>query len=241
MRRFYHPSPLHINQAVELGEDNSHHIGRVLRLTPDTLIIVFDGVSGEWVCRIQEISRKTVVVLPLEFNSTLRTPVAKATLALPIIKGERMDMAIQKATEMGAHRIQLIHTRYTDVRLNTERLNKKLHHWQQVIISAAEQCGLNQLPALLPVAPFDSWIAQQQATLGLIAHPGERPLAQLLPSSPCDFTLITGPEGGFHEDEVASALAKGFHPVTLGERILRAETAPVALLGAIWALWDSTP
>src|SRR5699024_10283546 len=148
-----------------------------------------DGKSGEWVCQIQAINRKAVTIIPLTFHPVLRAPVAKATLALPIIKGERMDMAIQKATEMGAHRIQLIHTRYTDVRLNTERLNKKLHHWQQVIISAAEQCGLNRLPELLPVAPFDSWIAQQQTTLGLIAHPGEKPLAQLLPSSPCDFTL----------------------------------------------------
>lgn len=238
MRRFYHPSPLVINQAAELDEGNSHHISRVLRLNPDTHIVVFDGLSGEWVCCIQEISRKTVTIIPLTFHDTLRTPTAKATLALPIIKGERMDMAIQKATEMGAHRIQLIHTRYTDVRFNTERLAKKQQHWQQVIISAAEQCGLNQLPELLPVAPFDTWIEQQQPSLGLIAHPGNTPLKQLLPTTPCDFTLITGPEGGFHEDEVATAMARGFQPITLGERILRAETAPIALLGAIWALWD---
>jgi len=238
MRRFYHPTPLVIDQATELDENNSHHIGRVLRLTPNTPIVVFDGKSGEWVCQIQAINRKAVTIIPLTFHPVLRAPVAKATLALPIIKGERMDMAIQKATEMGTHRIQLIHTRYTDVRFNQERLAKKLQHWQQVIISAAEQCGLNQLPELLPVATFDTWIEQQHPSLGLIAHPGEVSLKQLLPTAPCDFTLITGPEGGLHEDEVATAQAKGFKAITLGERILRAETAPVALLGAIWALWE---
>lgn len=238
MRRFYHPTPLTLQQETQLDEANSHHIGRVLRLTPEQHIVVFDGEQGEWECRIERIERKAVTVIPLSFQPVLRTPVAQATLALPLIKGDRMDTAIQKATEMGVHKIQLLHTRYTDVRFNAERLAKKQHHWEQVIISAAEQCGLNKLPQLAPVVTFDTWLNEHNTTLGLMAHPGETPLRQLLPQTPCPFTLLTGPEGGFHEEEVQAAKAKGFHTVTLGERILRAETAPVALLGAIWALWQ---
>lgn len=237
MRRFYHNSALTIGQKTTLAEGNSHHISRVLRLEPDTEIIVFDGSSGEWRCLISEVSRKAVAVMPLAFESILRTPVAQATLVLPIIKGDRMDVAIQKATELGVHCIQLVHTRYTDVRLNAERLDKKLNHWQQIIISAAEQCGLNVLPELLPVVPFENWLATHETSLGLIAHPGQTSLKCQLPLTPCNFTLLTGPEGGFHEDEVAAAIAKGFKAATLGERILRAETAPTALLSAIWALW----
>lgn len=238
MRRFYHPNALQLHQASPLTESASHHISRVLRLNPGERIVVFDGSSGEWLCEISTVERKAVTVLPLQFNAVLRTPMAPATLGLPLIKGDRMDMAIQKATEMGAERIQLLTTRYTDVRLRGERLDKKLEYWQRIIISACEQCELNVLPELLPVMPLLEWLPTVATPLRLLAHPGQLPLRQLLPASPQAFTLITGPEGGFADDEVAAAAAHGFHCITLGERILRAETAPIALLGAIWAQWQ---
>jgi len=238
MRRFYHPQALTANQASHLSEGASHHISRVLRLNPGEQIVVFDGHSGEWLCEISTVERKVVTVLPVQFNAVLRTPMAEATLGLPLIKGDRMDMAIQKATEMGVRRIQLLDTRYTDVRLRGERLEKKLEHWQRIIASACEQCELNVLPQLLPVAPILEWLPTVATPLRLIAHPGQVPLRQLLPATPQALTLITGPEGGFTDEEVAAAQAQGFHCITLGERILRAETAPIALLGAIWAQWE---
>lgn len=237
MRRFYHPEPLHLEQSVSLNESASHHIGRVLRLEPNTHIVVFDGVQGEWICNIEAIARKEVTVLPLQFNPIQRTPVTEATLAIPLIKGDRMDMAIQKATEMGVRRIQLLDTRYTDVRLQGERLEKKLIHWQRIIINACEQCELNLLPELLTVKPLLEWLPSVDTPLRLIAHPGQQPLRQLLPEQATPFTLLTGPEGGFTDEEVQAAQTHGFECITLGERILRAETAPIALLGAIWAQW----
>lgn len=238
MRRFYHPEALSLDQLASLNESASHHIARVLRLTPGEQIVVFDGLHGEWQCEIATVERKAVTVLPLRFDDISRAPRAEATLALPLIKGDRMDMAIQKATEMGVRRIQLLHTRYTDVRLQGERLEKKLVHWQRIIISACEQCELNRLPELLPVIPILDWLPTVTTPLRLLAHPGQVPLRQLLPKTAEPFTLVTGPEGGFSEEEVAAATAKSFQCVTLGERILRAETAPVALLGAIWAQWE---
>src|SRR5699024_8960997 len=237
MRRFYHPQALTANQASHLSEGASHHISRVLRLNPGEQIVVFDGHSGEWLCEISTVERKVVTVLPVQFNAVLRTPVAEATLAIPLIKGDRMDMAIQKATEMGVRRIQLLDTRYTDVRLQGERLEKKLIHWQRIIINACEQCELNLLPELLTVKPLLEWLPSVGTPLRLIAHPGQQPLRQLLPEQATPFTLLTGPEGGFTDEEVQAAQTHGFECITLGERILRAETAPIALLGAIWAQW----
>src|SRR5699024_8048158 len=131
--------------------------------------------------------------------------------------------------------IQLLHTERTEVRVKGERADRKLQHLLQVLLSACEQCGLNRPPRLDGPLPLADFVATA-AGLKLIAHPGEAPLSSRALATATGVSLLTGPEGGFSDDELARAGAAGFRSFALGERVLRAETAPVALLGALWAL-----
>ena len=121
------------------------------------------------------------------------------------------------------------------VRLKGDRENKKLEHWRQVVISACEQCGLNRPPVVDGVMPLNTFMDQARG-LKLIAHPGERALDAGAVRDATNIALLTGPEGGFSDDELAAARQAGFHGFALGERVLRAETAPVALLASLWTL-----
>ena len=234
MRRFYDPQPFSAGSLQQLGENASHHISRVLRMGVGDPLILFNGSGGEWLARIETISKDKVSVLPEQFYALNRQPPASVCVALPILKGERMDYALQKATELGAARFQLLLSERSEVRLPAERLSKRMAHWQQVIVSACEQCGLNLLPTLHAPLLLSDWLAADQSPLRLIGHPGARHTAAgQWPAHP-EVTLLTGPEGGFSDTEVEAALAAGYQCWTLGERVLRAETAPCALLSALW-------
>lgn len=235
-RRFFDPQSFSSGQAVRLGEDASHHIGRVLRMRPNDTVTLFNGEGGEWQATITEISKQAVTVIPEQFSADDRIPPWFVTVALPAIKGDRMDVAIQKATEMGARAFQLLDTEYSDVRLQGERLEKKLGHWQRVAISACEQCGMNRIPPVL--APISLAAAIEGATdqLKLYGHPQAQPLARACRNSTDRMVLFTGPEGGFSDAEYHMLEAAGAQAVTLGERVLRAETAPVAILAGLAAL-----
>lgn len=235
MRRFFDSQPFTQGQPAMLGDDASHHIARVLRMQVGETVQIFNGEGGAWAAQITGITKKAVTVLPERFDAEDRTAPRAVTVALPIIKGERMDYALQKATELGAHRFQLLTTERTDVRLGSERQEKKLRHWQQVVISACEQCGMNRVPTVAPPQPFASWLPGADASLKLLGHPGENPLAADAHRAARDIILLTGPEGGFSDTEVSAAQAHGFVSFALGNRVMRAETAPVALLAALWA------
>ncbi|MCC1495909.1 16S rRNA (uracil(1498)-N(3))-methyltransferase [Alcanivorax sp. 1008] len=234
MRRFFDNQNFQLDSIVELGEDASHHISKVLRMQPGNEITLFNGKGGEWRARIEAIGKRQVQVLPLEFQQTDRTPSCAVHLALPVIKGDRMDYALQKGTELGAASFQLITTSRTEVRLGGGRLDKRLPHWQQVVTSACEQCGMNRIPLIHAPLSLDEYLQQQNDTLKLIAHPGEQPLPPAALQDASDIQLLTGPEGGFSAEELEHAGKRGFRPFALGQRVLRAETAPSALLAAIW-------
>lgn len=234
-RRFFDDQPFAADQPVPLGAAPSHHIAKVLRMNPGEPLTLFNGHGGEWSAVLEEVGRKVVMARPLAFHKADRVAPLPVTLGLPLIKGERMDYAIQKATEMGVAAIRVLETERTEVRLKGDREAKKTGHWQQVIISACEQCGLNRPPRLEAVFTLDAFLNNAQA-LKLIAHPGEQPLPRAALRAASAITLLTGPEGGFSDDERTAARAAGFQSFALGERVLRAETAPVALLGALWAL-----
>ena len=236
MRRFYDPQPFALDTPTELGAEASHHIARVLRMAVGDEISLFNGDGGEWSARISAISKKSVTAIPYAHSHDDRSAPWPVTVALPMIKGERMDYAIQKATELGAAAFQLLLTERTDVRLDGERLEKKCRHWQQVAISACEQCGLNRVPTILPPLPLTTFVQHTDADLKLIAHPGEQPLAPAQLRAASSLALLTGPEGGLTEGELAAAKEAGFIAFALGNRVLRAETAPVALLAALWTM-----
>lgn len=235
-RRFFDSQPFLIGEPAQLGESASHHVSRVLRMRPGDELVVFNGEGGEWLARIEEAGKRGVTITPLSHRAQDRTPKLSVVVGLPVIKGERMDYALQKATEMGASGFQLLELERSDVRLNGERLARKMRHWQQVIISACEQCGMNRLPELHAPEPLNPWLASVCAPLKLIAHPGLEQLDPALVTGQKAGVLLTGPEGGFSESELAEATKAGFRGFALGERVLRAETAPVALLASLLSL-----
>ena len=234
-RRFFDPQRFQAGRPAELGAHASHHIGKVLRMRPGDPLTLFNGEGGEWSARLEAVDKKTVTVLPETFVDIDRAAPCPVTLGLPLIKGDRMDFAIQKAVEMGAAAIQVLESERTEVRLKGERESKKLEHWRQVAISACEQCGLNRPPVVTGVVALKTFIDQAQG-LTLIAHPGERPLDAAAVREASAISLLTGPEGGFSDDELAAARQAGFLGFALGERVLRAETAPLALLASVWTL-----
>lgn len=238
-RRFFDDQPFTANQSVTLSPGPSHHIAKVLRMGAQEPVTLFNGRGGEWSAVVEEVGKKAVVARLLVFHDIDRMPPRPVVLGLPLIKGERMDYAIQKATEMGVAAIQVLETERTEVRLKAEREDRKIEHWRQVVTAACEQCGMNRLPRLEAVMPLRDFLVVADG-LKLIAHPGEAALSSqsLRAASPASspITLLTGPEGGFSAAELDAANAAGFRSFALGERVLRAETAPVALLGALWAL-----
>ena len=235
MRRFYDDQSFQTGGEAELGENASHHIGKVLRMAEGDELILFNGQGGEWQARITRISKKAVSVSVITFSDENRTPPLAVTVALPMIKGDRMDYAIQKATEMGAAKIVVLDTERCEVRLKGERADKKLAQWQAIAISACEQCGLNIPPQVSGVENLKTWLGSALPARKLIAHPGEKPFDPAVLTQGESLVLLTGPEGGFSEEELLAAQEAGFTPFALGERVLRAETAPVALLAALWA------
>ncbi|KZY39563.1 16S rRNA (uracil(1498)-N(3))-methyltransferase [Alcanivorax sp. HI0083] len=234
-RRFFDDQDFHSGQAVALGASASHHIGKVLRMAVGEELVVFNGRGGEWLARITAINKKAVTIEPQRFADEDRTAPLAVTVALPMIKGERMDYAIQKATELGARSLVILDTERCEVRLKGERQDKKLGHWQQVAISACEQCGLNRVPQITGVRSLKDWLSGDLPGLRLIAHPGKNPFSPAALKGVAELALLTGPEGGFSDDELRAAEENGFVAFALGNRVLRAETAPVALLAALWA------
>lgn len=235
MRRFYDDQPFIADQPTGLSAGPSHHIGRVLRMAVGDPLVVFNGQGGEWLAKIVAMDKKTVTVTPHTFIDADRAPPLAVHLGLPMIKGERMDYALQKATEMGVRRITVLDTQHGEVRLKGERLEKKRSQWQHQLISACEQCGLNRVPELVASTALNDWVNTPLPGLKLIAHPGEAAFDPAALHSASEVALLTGPEGGFSSEELDQARASGFQGFALGERVLRAETAPVALLGALWA------
>ncbi len=236
MPRFYDPQPITANQPLVLGQNAAHHATRVLRLNTGDELTLFNGEGGEWDARIKQIEGKTVTVLPHTFRDIDRTPSRQVTLWLPLIKGDRLDWALQKVTEMGAARICLYTSERTEVRLKDKRLEKKQQRWQHTLISACEQCGMNRLPELMVPQPLSHLLESGPQGTGLLAQPNSEPLAKVLPKDDSPLTLLTGPEGGFSPAERQAAKDTGCNAFSLGERVLRAETAPVAVLGGIWGL-----
>lgn len=236
MRRFHEEQDFREGEAVELSPQVAHHLGRVLRARPGDRVILFNGRGGEWEARVEEVARGRVAAVPLAFHAVDRMPSLGVTVALPLLKGERMDYALQKATELGAAGFRLVHTERTDVRLDERRLEKKMAHWRRVIISACEQCGRNRIPVLHDPALLDDFMNKGSLPAWFACVDGVA-LHEAMPA--CDeseMTILTGPEGGFSNAEREQAVTAGFVPVRLGRRTLRAETAPAAMLAGLQAL-----
>ena len=234
--RLYVAQPLNVGEQLSLNEDASHYVRTVLRLKQDQAIILFNGQGGDFAGHFTEVSRKTVRVLineklPRDVESPLRI-----SLGMGISRGDRMDWAVQKAVELGVHSITPLMTERCVIKFDTEKKQQRRQHWQHIVQHAAEQSGRSVLPALQEVVHIHDWVRAQQGLKVFLDPYAEQTLADIQPDA-MHLTLLSGPEGGFSDQERQLAKAAGFIPVRMGARILRTETAVLAALAAAQSLW----
>ena len=222
---------------IALPEAAARHAVTVLRLQMGDALALFNGEGGEYRASLIAANKHEARVRVAEFHAIERESPLAITLALGICAGERMDYSLQKATELGVNAIAPLATERSVVKLAGERADKRLQHWQNVVIAACEQCGRNRVPAVAPVQTLFSYLAQtdKDARLLMLSPDAATPLKTIPPSAA--IVLLVGAEGGFSQSEQEAAASSGFLPVSLGPRVLRTETAPVAALAALQTLW----
>jgi len=232
MNRFYIETELNTGNTVELTESVFHHWVRVLRAKEQEQAIFFNGKGGEYVVTLTQINKKNAFVSVDQFDAADRTAPFKVTLGQVMSKGDRMDYAIQKATELGVTTIQLLTSERCEMRLKYDRDQKKLDHWQSVAIAACEQCGMNRVPEILAPISVTDWVESDLPESRFVLAPNKDQNNVLLNSSP-DLALLIGPEGGLSETEINIANQNNFKNWCIGDRVLRTETAPVVALSIL--------
>jgi 16S rRNA (uracil1498-N3)-methyltransferase len=246
MPRFYCPVPLAAGAVLELPGDAARHV-QVLRLQPGALITLFNGEGGEWDASVTRMGRSAVQVAVGAHHAVEREAARAVHLLAGITANERMDGLVEKATELGAASLTPLLAERSVLKLKGERADRKLAHWRAVAIAACEQCGRNRVPLIHEAQSLAEWLASDTggqvarsdaagpacgARLLLSLHPDARPLREVaLPAGPV--TVLSGPEGGLSAAEEALARAAGFAALALGPRVLRADTAPLALLASL--------
>lgn len=234
--RIYTGQPLAAGTLLELDSSAARHVHQVLRLKAGHELQLFNGSGAEFSAVIDSADRKRVNVrVEQQLPARVTESPLQIHLGIAISKGDRMDWVLQKATELGAGSITPLFSRRVDVKLNEERRAKKQQHWQQVIISACEQCGRNRLPELGAATELNAWLPTVEAERKFVLAPGENALSQQQAAG--SVALLIGPEGGLEEGEIQAAAQAGFTPLALGPRILRTETAPLAAIAILQHLW----
>ena len=239
MPRFHCPEPLTPGAELDLPPGAARHV-QVLRLQPGDTVTLFPGddPGGEFDATVLRMGRSDVRVRVDAHRATEREAARAVHLLAGITAGERMDWLIEKATELGAASITPLVAERSVLRLKGERADKKLAHWQAVAVAACEQCGRNRVPPVHPAVTLAEWLGTNAAPVDgggrllLSLRPGTLPLRAAAGGNG-SLWFLSGPEGGLTPAEEALALAQGFQPTTLGPRVLRAETAPLAALAAL--------
>ena len=234
--RIYTPQALLDNTSVTLEAGASQHLARALRLQVGDELTLFDGGDGEFPAVITRVERKQVVVeTGTRRDNSVESPLA-IHLGIALSRGERMDWVVQKATELGVNAVTPLFTARSEVKLAGERAEKKIRHWQQIAISACEQCGRNRLPVIRPLARLDDWLDNTVAQRKLVLH-HRGPAVQHAVGQPDSVALLIGPEGGLSPEEIRDAEKAGYSALRLGPRVLRTETAPLAAIAILQAQW----
>ncbi len=224
---------------IELDGDQSRYLGKVLRARVGDRVAVFNGEGPEWPATILRISRSSVsLALGDSVEAGTESPL-KIHLVQGISRGERMDIVVQKATELGVKRITPVLTEFGVVKLDPDRAEKRRDHWQRIAASACEQSGRTRPPLIDTPLPLKGWFGAKPASTDteLILTPvATTPLASLA-APETKVCVLIGPEGGFSDTEYGDAEASGFTAVSLGPRVLRTESAAIAALSVLQSLW----
>src|SRR3990167_6449827 len=237
--RIYCPNHTLQPGMMTLDTKASHHVLHVLRLRPSQPLILFNGRGGEYLAKLAKIEQKSAIIEVKSYQDPARESCLDITLGQAISRGDRMDYTIQKAVELGVKHIVPLFSERCTVKLPNDRLQKKQHHWQNVIISACEQSGRCFIPKLSAPQPLHEWlkhpfpgrkwVCDPDATASLKAQPS--------PDTTQPMTLLIGPEGGLTPAEIDLAHQVGFLSLSLGPRILRTETAAIVAITLLQSRW----
>lgn len=235
--RFYAP-PLQINgPLITLADDEAHHLARVLRLPVGTRAFVFDGCGHEYACEISQVGKRTAeLTITEQLTNPVESPL-QLTLAVALLKGDKFDWVVQKATELGVTRIVPLLTDHSDIRHAEARAETKLQRWQRIALEALKQCGRRQLVAFAEPVKWENFCAEETSKLKLILSERGGQRLKDLPATTDSACVAVASEGGWSEAELALATSHGFVPVHLGARILRAETAAIVGVALAQQQW----
>jgi 16S rRNA (uracil1498-N3)-methyltransferase len=231
LSRVFLAQPLATDTQVTLEGPTCHYLKHVLRLAIGSQVILFNGLGGEYHGEITEIGRAVIKVSLAHFVAEDRASPLHISLGLCITKRDAMDSAIQMATELGVTNIYPLVSVHTSVARQAQ--DKREGHWQQIIHSACEQCGLNRPPRLKPIGVLDEWLEQTHADLKIMADASGSTRLLEIDASPAHIAVVIGPEGGFASTELTMAVAHGFALTGLGPRIIRAAHMPAAIIGVL--------
>ena len=234
--RIYTQQPLAAGANVTLEESASRHLCQVLRMQGGDALTLFNGDGCSYRARIELADKKKATAAVLEAVREDNDSPLRIHLGIALSKGDRFDWVLQKATELGVSQVTPLYTQRVDVKLNRERSEKKQRHWQQVIVSACEQCGRNALPILDEPVALSQWLEGLEAEQKWVLSPAHSDNFRDA-GKPDSAALLIGPEGGLDDSEVELALRSGFKALQLGPRILRTETAPVAAISILQYRW----
>ncbi len=230
--RIYQPVPLTLG-LLRLEEKASHHLAKVLRIAVGDDIILFNGEGGEYAAVIRAVSKKFVEAELVAFHPREVESPLKISLAQGIARGEKMDFIIQKAVELGVSEIFPIITERCNVRLDYEREQKRMQHWQAVVVSACEQSGRNHVPMIHAPQSLSAWLQDCKTELKYILSPHVSQKLKTQNQNPASIAILIGPEGGLSESEMTMAAKHDFTALNLGPRVLRTETAALAALAVL--------
>ena len=242
--RLFSDQPLTPGNQVVLQGNVAQHLGRVLRARAGDHIALFNGDGQEFVATVLTVSKREVSVDIGEAATPQTESPVYTTLGLCLSKGDRFDWAIQKATELGVGAIAPLQSERVDFSIPPDRMEKRIAHWQQIAISACEQCGRVKVPSITPPQSLAVWVENVSAEQKWVLHCADDTSASasaVTHGAPRDAALLIGPEGGLTDQEFAAASAEGFQLLQLGPRVLRTETAPAAALSVLGVFWGEMP
>lgn len=234
--RIYQPGDYQSGQSLELSSEAGQHVAVVLRMQPGESITLFCGDNREFDAIIETVKKKQVVVHLGAVKEVNRESPLTIHLAQAISKGDRMELVMQKSVELGVASITPLITERCAVKLDKERMAKKLHQWQSIVIAACEQSGRNKVPVVHPPVSFEQYVEKEPAAVKFIVHPLNSKSLRDYTILQSDIALIIGPEGGLSNEEVKLACKYEFLPLSLGPRILRTETAAITVLSMLQAV-----
>lgn len=231
--RIYHPDTLIVESEVELSADASNHLGRVLRIQTGQAVTLFNGDGFDYSAVVSQVSKKSVSVnLLSKIKNESESPLS-LHLGQVISRGDRMDFTLQKSVELGVSEITPLFSERCGVKINAERLAKKIEQWQKIVISACEQSGRSFVPKVNPVIQLDDWLQQPFNGTRVNLHPQAKHGIKGLTIKNNQVQLLIGPEGGLTDEEIAQANQSHFIDVLMGPRVLRTETAGLSAIAML--------